>query len=257
MSHDSVNDVDRCRVFNTCIIPALRDGRIFDYVLGNRTCVLFKYDFSTDAFEFKGIFNFKGLKHQFKKYDKKPMFKTLIKQLKITKKNIGDHLYICMFNYSPTGVFCPSLYKFTKETMINFNIDMRPSKELTTTAHNDQFTNKVLKQMIEWDELAYNTDVLDNITNNDLILIIFNKNNNSHKRGTCDIHSYMKSCHHLVIATDMLKLIELEHKKGNLIIITVMNYLYSYFLLVHYIKIAPYKYGFLFISSPNDNSLNL
>lgn len=245
---DLLDEYDRCRVFNTYVVPALKDA--LNQLTDTKTSILFTYDFSTDIFEFKGIYDFDGLKEEYNKVDYLDLFTSATKQLKITKKNANKKINICVFQYAPRGSFNPSLYKFGKN-ILNNDISLKPSVIPTTSSYNRWFSNDMLKSRINWEVL--NIKLFDDVGDH-LVLIIFNDIKEDMTSGYCTLDSYVKACEDAIVPTDMIDLIKEEHGKGNLLIINVVNYLKDYFLLVHY-KIDGDKVNYTFVSSPNDDSL--
>lgn len=249
---DLLDEHDRCRVFNTYVIPALKDT--FDQLTDTKTSILFTYDFSTDIFEFKGIYDFNALKEEYTTVGYGDLFTSAIKQLRITEKNAHNNINICVFQYAPQGSFNPSLYKFGKNICEHINdIALKPEIIPSTSSYNRWFSNEMIKSRLNWDVLP--VKLFDNVGDG-LLLILFNDIKDERQSGTCSLDSYIKACENALVPTDMIDLIKVEYKKGNLLIINVVNYLKDYFLLVHY-NIDGDKVTYTFVSSPNDDSLQL
>src|SRR4029079_19732681 len=179
--NDSLDDSDRCRVFNMYVAPALKNGELFKQMTKTKTTILFSYDFSSDVFELKGIYSFDGLRKMYIKEGYENLFISATNQLNMTKTNAIKSINICIFQYAPRGSFAPSLYKFDKnikETDINDTI-MRPTIP-PTTVYNEWFSNKNLKSLINWDILTIKEDVGD-----DLLVFIINENRKDNSTYVC------------------------------------------------------------------------
>jgi hypothetical protein len=234
-SNDAPSEMQRCRVFNTYVIPTLKVNKTVSTELTKEeNHILFVYDFRTDECEYEGVFNFSDVRNKYIEADKNGginHFKNLAKQLK-AKDNDGDtNFYINVFHYGAKGYFHPSMYKYYVEDIeIWDQIEMMGEPE-ETTEPNPWFSN--IKDMFNWELIGTKTEILTNIPDGDVVIIM---QNNCKDKGNglylCNFESYMNVCKQTLVPLDMQAQIKSEYEKGkNLLIVNIINYLDPYFLL--------------------------
>ena len=262
MYNDSINELDRYRVLNLYIIPALVDKKIFLELTEQKNIILFTYQFDNDIFNYRGIYDRKELKNQLQKANLQEdddgdiqefdnsHYEYFKKQFDLTEHS---KFYICVFHYAPRGSFHPSLYSFQKSAIDQWHTVLTFGQPDETSTYNRWFSNQTIKEMVNWEILGN----MQSISDHQCTVLIMDSCKDTNQFGTIDINDYLKACQKALVPIDMQKLIEDESKKGNLLIINVINYLRDYFLLVNVKKNTDNKHIFTFIPSPNDHSLNL
>lgn len=252
--NDSISELDRCRVFNLYIVPALKDKTIFQNVTQEKSYILFTYQFSNDIFKYEQTLNLTDLHKQFKQADEtgNDHYHSFIKQLKITPNNRNNKLYICIFQYGPRDGFHPSMYSFDQTIINEWDDAIMLGEPPKTSTYNAWFSNKIIRNMVNWDHMKTITAKFDQQSEGTVpVMIIRASNDNEIRFFHADFKEYLKECNKALVPLDMQKLITDEYLKGHLLIINVINYLRDYFLLV---KID--QDTFTFISSPNDQTLS-
>jgi len=263
--NDTISELDRCRVFNLYVVPALNEldnrsdakKKIFADVTKDKSYILFTYKFSDDTFKYEGTLDFKELHDRFKKADEigDNHFKNLTKTLNIKLNNKDNKLYICVFHYGPRESFHPSIYSFEKTIIDQWDDSLYFSPPPEESEYNQWFSNQMIKNLIDLEKLKTMKSQFDQLPRQTVPAFIWNISKDTNgKIYYVNIDNYIKACNKALVPTDMQKLIIDEHAKCNdtqrLFIVNIINYLRDYFLLI---KIDQNQ--LTLISSPNDESL--
>jgi hypothetical protein len=257
---DTISEEDRARVFNIYVVPALDESdpvnpdkkKIFQTVTQEKSYILFTYHFSDDVFQYEDTFSLNELQNQFTSADETGPnhYQYFIKQLNISADNHENKLYICIFQYGTHEGFHPSMYSFNKTIIDEWDSSLIMDPPPEKSQYNPWFSNKIIKSMINWDQIkkmSFDEKPKDSIP----VIIITTASESPMEFYYINCDSYIKACNKALVPLDMQTLIKEEYQKGNLLIVNVINYLRDYFLLVRIDQ-----ENLTFIPSPNDKSLN-
>lgn len=250
---DFVNVDDRCRVFNTFVIGALADGTIFKKITKTKNIILFVYKFSTNDFTSHGVIKLSELKKKYKSADESGVnhFKNIDKQVFEDKSKF--HIFV--FHYGIGDGFHPSMYHFYQDDIQYWDAKVMIGKPPKISDFNLWFSNKILKSMIEWNNINWK-NIFDH-TKDEIPVLTYEKiKSKKLKLYSQKLDDYIFDCQCALVPLDMQELIKTEAKSGHLVIFNVINYLRDYFLLIQVAKEEDDTYTLTFVSSPNDTSLD-
>lgn len=213
---------------------------LFSYISKQTRCIVFTYRFIKDNFVVNGVCSFRRLKRELNKIGKLEFYHNFCNKFQVFIPESKKKIYICVLNYQFDNSCFPKIYQFGKSFKMRFDINFMMGSPDDFTVFNEQYSNGIIKDIVNWSVLL--NRIVDNLPlNNNLYVLLINVNKNRSDYSAINLDQYIHVLESSLIANDAIELIECEHAKQDLIIVNVVNNLKDYFLLAHHDKIIYFR----------------
>ncbi len=259
---DIVDEASRNRVFNLYVVQYLtneKNAAIWPEVKPGNNCFHFKYSFRTNKFEFVRLGSQAKLRDSYLKYEcGLETFESVGHIFEVEEP--AKMVFISVFNFScRDDNWCPSLWAVPRDELLKESLKCMVGESPPTFKVNPWFSNDILKSMFRWENIVTKNIISQLDQKSAALYIESNEQSESYSKYVLPpncVELYHSGLERALLPFDMIQLIKDEFVKDRrLIIIEVVNYMKSYFLLIHYALDDSGKVSLTFIPSPGDDSL--